>query len=87
MSAETLSRAVVRSLEVIGEAASKLDFTFRAEHPQVAWAKIVAIRNRLIDDYMGINYNIVVDVLNNEIPALRGQVETILSGLEGDITE
>ena len=84
---ETLSRAVVRSLEVIGEAASKLDSSFRALHPQIAWARMIAIRNRLIHDYMGINFNIVVDVLNNEIPVLRGQIETILSDLESDTTD
>jgi len=79
---ETLSRAVVRSLEVIGEAASKIDPELRAVHSEVPWPKMVAIRNRLIHGYMGINYNIVVSVLRNEIPALQSQIEEILLHLD-----
>jgi len=67
----TVSRAVIRSLEVIGEAASNIDEEYRSQHPEVPWRRIVALRNRLIHGYMGINYNIVVNVLHNEIPELE----------------
>ena len=83
---ETLSRAVVRSLEVIGEAASKVEPEFRSTYPEVPWVKMVAIRNRLIHGYMGIDYNTVLNVLRNEVPALRGQVEAILVRL-GDASD
>ena len=74
------SRAVVRSLEVIGEAASKIDAEFRAEHPEIPWRRIIALRNRLIHDYMGINFNIVVNVLQYEVPRLADQLERLLRG-------
>ncbi|MEX2443799.1 MAG: HepT-like ribonuclease domain-containing protein [Alkalispirochaeta sp.] len=72
------SRAVVRSLEIIGEAASKIDPGFRSKHAEIEWRRIIALRNRLIHDYMGINYNIVVDVLQNEVPQLAKQIEGLL---------
>ena len=72
------SRAVVRSLEIIGEAASKIDPDFRARHEWIPWRRIIALRNRLIHDYMGINFNIVVSVLRNEIPRLAEQLKELL---------
>ena len=74
------SRAVVRSLEIIGEAASKTDPDFRAQHEEIPWRRIIALRNRLIHDYMGINFDIVVNVLRNEIPQLAKQLEGLLRG-------
>jgi uncharacterized protein with HEPN domain len=74
------SRAVVRSLEIIGEAASKIDSDFREEHDEIPWRRIIALRNRLIHDYMGINFNIVVNVLQNEIPRLSEQLKGLLQG-------
>jgi len=76
------SRAVVRSLEIIGEAASKIDADFRAKHDTIPWRRIIALRNRLIHDYMGINFNIVVNVLHNEIPRLAEQLESLHGGGE-----
>ncbi len=74
------SRAVVRSLEIIGEAASKIDPDFRARHTEIPWRRIIALRNRLIHDYMGVNFNIVVNVLKNEVPLLERQLERLLPG-------
>ncbi len=72
------SRAVVRSLEVIGEAASRIDPDFRADHAEIPWSRIIALRNRLIHDYMGINFNIVVNVLQVEVPQLANQIERLI---------
>jgi len=71
------SRAVVRSLEIIGEAASKIDSDFRSKHDTIPWRRIIALRNRLIHDYMGINFNIVVNVLHHEIPRLAEQLKNL----------
>jgi uncharacterized protein with HEPN domain len=79
---EVLSRAVVRSLEIIGEAATNVDEGFRAQHPEVPWRRMVAMRNRLIHGYMGVNFNIVVNVLRNEIPVLRIGLEQIIVDLD-----
>ena len=75
---ETLQRAFVRSLEIIGEAAKKVPDSFRAEHPDVEWRAMAGMRDRLIHDYFGVDYEIVWDVVENRIPELRRQIATIL---------
>ena len=72
------SRAVVRSLEIIGEAATKIDPDFKSKNPNIPWRRMIALRNRLIHGYMGINYNIVMNVLQHEVPRLANQLESLL---------
>lgn len=74
----TLQRAVVRSLEVIGEAAKKVPAGLRAEYPSVEWRAMSGMRDRLIHDYFGVDLDIVWDVLVNKIPALRTELVRIL---------
>ncbi|MCZ4221898.1 HepT-like ribonuclease domain-containing protein [Pedobacter rhodius] len=50
-----LSRAIIRSLEIIGEASSKIDSDFKSIHPNIEWRKMSNTRNRLIHDYFGID--------------------------------
>jgi uncharacterized protein with HEPN domain len=76
---ETLRRAFVRSLEVIGEAAKKLPEEYRAKHSQVEWRAMTGMRDRLIHAYFGTDYSLVWDVVVNKIPALRGQIDLILN--------
>lgn len=74
----TRSRAVVRSLEIIGEATKKIPEDFRAKYSAVEWKAIAGMRDKLIHDYFGIDYELVADVLNNRIPYLKIQVEEII---------
>lgn len=62
---ETLKRAVVRSLEIIGEATKKISADFKYRWGSVSWKNMAGMRDRLIHDYMGVNYSIVWDVLRN----------------------
>lgn len=73
-----MRRAFVRSLEIIGEAAKKVPDDFRAAHSGVEWRAMAGMRDRLIHDYFGVDFELVWDVVRNRIPALRGQIVSIL---------
>ena len=74
-----LSRAFVRSLEVIGEAVKKLPVEIRYKYPEVPWKNIAGMRDVLIHDYFGIKYEIVWKTVKERIPELKKQIEEILS--------
>ena len=67
---EVLCRAVVRSIEIIGEASKKIDEEFKATHPHIEWKKMAGARDKLIHDYFGIDYDIVWDIIVTKIPDL-----------------
>ena len=75
---ETLRRAFVRSLEIIGEAAKKIPEDFRAQHPQIKWSAITRMRDRLIHAYFGVDFELVWDVVRHRVPELRAQIAAIL---------
>lgn len=75
---ETLRRAFVRSLEVIGEAANQVPGEFQVEYPDLEWRLMTDMRYRLIHGYFGVDYELVWDVVKNRIPQVRSQVLSIL---------
>jgi uncharacterized protein with HEPN domain len=79
---ETLKRAFVRSLEIIGEATKKISEGFRQKHPRVNWKEMAGMRDVLIHDYFGINYTIVWDVVVNHIPSLLVSINEIIKSGE-----
>lgn len=78
---ETLRRAFVRSLEVIGEAVKQLPAELREQHREVEWGQIARLRDRLIHGYFGIDYQIVWDIVDNKIPPLRRNIIRIIDSL------
>ena len=71
--------AVVRNLEVIGEAVKNLPEDLRAQHSAVEWKKIAGLRDILIHEYFGLDAEIVWDIVRNKVPALNREVRTILN--------
>ncbi len=70
--------AVVRNLEVIGEAVKGIPPDVRSRHPQVPWQRIAGLRDILIHQYFGIDIDIVWDIVQNKLPELKAQVQAIL---------
>ncbi|OFY47648.1 MAG: hypothetical protein A2W85_12590 [Bacteroidetes bacterium GWF2_41_31] len=75
---ETLKRAVVRSLEIIGEATKKIPADFKIKWNSIMWRNMEGMRDRLIHDYMGVNYSIIWDVVKNKIPELYNQIKEVI---------
>lgn len=83
---DTLTRAFVRNIEIIGEASKNIPEEVRSKHPQVDWKRMAGTRDRLIHGYFGIDYQIVWDIVVNKIPILAAQIESILAS-EGEPSE
>jgi uncharacterized protein with HEPN domain len=71
---ETLKRAVVRSLEIIGEATKKIPADVKVKWNSIPWKNMAGMRDRLIHDYMGVNYTLVWDVMKNKVPDMYLQI-------------
>ena len=75
---ETLKRAVTRSLSIIGEATKKIPADVKYAWQSISWRQMAGMRDRLVHDYMGVNYLIVWDVAKNIIPELTTQIENVI---------
>jgi uncharacterized protein with HEPN domain len=75
--------AVVRQLEIIGEASRNLSDELRQKHSQVPWTKIVGMRNRIVHAYFDVDLTIVWEVIQRDLPDLKAQVHLILQTLGG----
>ncbi|MCX5847414.1 MAG: DUF86 domain-containing protein [Deltaproteobacteria bacterium] len=63
--------AVIRCLEVLGEAAKHIPTSFRKKHPDIPWTKMAGMRDVLIHDYMGVDLKTVWKVAQERLPALK----------------
>lgn len=76
-------KAVVRSLEVIGEAANKIPLDVRVSYPEIPWQEIIDMRNKLIHEYFGIDIDIVWQTIADDLNPLEETVRKILHDLYG----
>ncbi len=74
----TLKRAFVRSIAIIGEASKKVPSELKNQYPGVNWKALAGMRDRLIHDYFGVDYDLVWDVVENKIPSFREDILKIL---------
>jgi len=69
--------AVVRNLEIIGEASNRLPADFKDSHSQIQWHKVVGLRHRIVHEYFGIDLQIVWQILQKDLPSLRQAISQI----------
>jgi uncharacterized protein with HEPN domain len=70
--------AVIRNLEVIGEATKNLSAELRVKYPDVPWKGMAGVRDRLIHDYFGVNFDIVWRIATVELPVVASRIEEIM---------
>lgn len=70
--------AVVRNLEIIGEAAKNISDDLKEKYSQIPWRRLAGVRDRLIHHYFGVNYDVVWVIAKEELPEIIPQVERIL---------
>ncbi len=74
--------AVLRNLQVLAESSQRLSEELKAEHDEVDWRGVAGLRNVLVHDYLGLNLARVWEVVERDVPGLKGKVAAILAKLE-----
>jgi uncharacterized protein with HEPN domain len=77
LSDEKTIDAVARNLEIIGEAARLLPNEFKSQYPNIPWAQISGLRNRIVHDYFGLDLEIIWQILRSSLPPLKRGVDAI----------
>ena len=73
--------AVVRNLEIIGEATKRVSASLKDAHPDVSWKPIAGMRDKLVHDYFGVNLQLVWDVVERDLPSLKLKITQLLDAL------
>ena len=81
---EVFGLAMTRLLEVVGEAATRVSPATRGRHQQIPWLAIAGMRNRLIHAYDRVDFTVLWDAVQYDLPALIAELERILAGLPGE---
>ena len=79
---DLLSFGLVRAVEIVGEAASRVSPETRAQYPHIPWKAIIGTRNKVIHDYISVDHDILWDTVSVDLPELIAQLEGILNPLE-----
>lgn len=73
-----LNLALVRLLEVIGEAANRIPVDEQQQHPEIPWPQIVGLRNRLIHGYDAVDFDVLWQIITDDLPPLIAKLEVIV---------
>ena len=76
--------AVVRNFEIIGEASNRVPDNFKSDHPEIEWRRMTGLRNRIIHEYFGINYETVWKIKEENIPELVELIQRAMDNLAGN---
>ena len=77
-----LNLALVRLLEILGEAANRVPREEHARYPQIPWPQLISLRNRLIHGYDQVDFDILWEILTQDLPSLASELERIVGSLE-----
>ena len=69
--------AVIRQLEIIGEAANNISNDFQEKHSRIPWGKMIGIRNKIIHEYFNVNFAIIWDTVQDDLPILKKSIKKI----------
>ena len=78
MNSHTLQDAVLRNLQTMTETSQRLSSELKATRPDVEWAKLVAFRNVLVHDYLGVDLEVVWGIVTNDVPKLKAAITEML---------
>lgn len=78
MSSDLIQDAVIRNLEIVGEATKRVSQGTKERHQEIPWRQMAGLRDVLIHDYMGISLKIVWNVVQNELPQLKTKIIELL---------
>ena len=78
---EMMYYAVVKDIEIIGEAANLLTNEFKSAHPDTQWKLITGMRNYIVHEYFQVDNTVVLDVIQNDLPELEAQIKDYLKYL------
>jgi uncharacterized protein with HEPN domain len=81
---DLLLDAVVRNLEIIGEAARHIPETVRRRYPEVPWKRVVGLRNIVVHEYFAVDVEIVWTIIRENLPALEDALQKMLTDLEAE---
>jgi uncharacterized protein with HEPN domain len=74
---ELVQDAVIRNIEIIGEASKKISKDLKAQYPEVPWKVMSGMRDKLIHDYFGVDVDVVWKTVKEDIPYLKSLIENI----------
>lgn len=74
---ENLRLALAHLIQIIGEAASRVSSAFRETHSEIPWSEVIGMRQKIVHDYLGLDYDIVWEVVTRDLPVLAGKLGRI----------
>jgi uncharacterized protein with HEPN domain len=75
--------AVVRQVRILGEASRQISIQFKEQHPEIPWAEMIGMRNRIVHDYRDVDIATVWDTVRNDLPPLKQAVAKLVKQVKG----